>query len=89
MASVMITHQVEDFASWKTAFDSNFSFRKANGEISAQVFRHESNPNKVTVINKWATLAVAQKFIQSPELKAAMAKTGVVGIPEITFLTEE
>jgi quinol monooxygenase YgiN len=85
----MITHQVEDFASWKTGFDSNLSFRKANGEQSAQVYRDEIDRNKVTVVMKWTSLASAHQFIQSPDLKAAMAKTGVVGKPEISFVTEE
>jgi hypothetical protein len=30
----------------------------------------------------------AKKFVQSPELKTAMEKAGVVGQPNVTFLNE-
>ena len=89
MASILIQHQVEDFAAWKKVFDSHLSLRTSNGEISAQIFRDASDPNKLTVINKWDSMANAQKFAHSPELKAAMAEAGVVGHPEVSFLNEE
>jgi quinol monooxygenase YgiN len=88
MASMLITHQVEDFAAWKKVFDSHAGLRTANGEISTQIFRDASDPNKLTILNKWNSLANAQKFAHSPELKAAMAQAGVVGQPSVAFLNE-
>jgi len=88
MASILIQHQVKDFAAWKKVFDSNIDLRKSNGELSAQVYRDASDPNKITTINKWNTIANAQKFAHSPELKAAMEKAGVVGAPIVSFLNE-
>ena len=89
MASMLIQHEVEDYAAWKKVFDSFADFRTSNGELSAQIFRDVSNPNHLTVINKWNSLANAQKFAHSPELKAAMGKAGVVGQPSILFVNEE
>jgi quinol monooxygenase YgiN len=63
-------------------------FRKSNGELSAQIFRDANDPNKLTVINKWTSMESAQKFVHSPELKAAMENAGVIGVPEIHFLNE-
>ena len=90
MAYILIQHSVKDFAAWKKFFDSPEAenLRKSNGEISAQVLRDASNPNKVTVINKWDSMANAQKFAQSPELRAAMEKAGVDGAPTVFFLNE-
>jgi len=88
MAFLFVQHQVKDFAAWKKVFDSSLDLRKSNGEISAQVYRDASDPNKVTTINKWNSLASAQKFAHSPELKAAMEKAGVVGAPNVSFLNE-
>ena len=88
MASMLIQHQVKDYAAWKKVFDSALEMRTSNGEISAQVYRDASDPNKVTTINKWNSLANAQKFAHSPELKAAMEKAGVVGAPNVSFLNE-
>jgi len=88
MASILITHNVKDYAEWKKVFDSAINLRKSGGELSAQVYRDSSDLNKVTTINKWDTLVNAQKFAHSPELKAAMEKAGVVGAPVVFFLNE-
>jgi quinol monooxygenase YgiN len=88
MASILIHHQVKDYAAWKKVFDSSIDLRKSNGELSAQVYRDASDPNKVTTLNKWNSLENAQKFAHSPELKAAMEKAGVVGQPNVSFVNE-
>jgi len=88
MASILIQHHVKDYAEWKKVFDSNKELRTSNGEVSSQVYRDVSDPNKITTINNWNSLANAQKFARSPELKAAMEKAGVVGAPTVTFLNE-
>jgi len=88
MASMLIQHKVEDFVSWKKVFDSSIDLRTSKGEVSAQIFRDVSDPNMLTVINKWNSLENAQKFAHSPELKAAMEKAGVVGQPAISFVNE-
>jgi quinol monooxygenase YgiN len=88
MATILVQHKVKDFAEWKKTFDSAIEMRKSAGELSAQVFRDAEDPNSLTVINQWDTIENAQKFVQSPELQAAMEKTGVAGPPTITFLNE-
>lgn len=88
MASMLIQHTVKDFAAWKKVFDAAIELRTTHGELSAQVFRDASNPNKLTVINKWRSLESAQAFARSPELKASMEKAGVEGVPTVTFLNE-
>jgi len=88
MASILITHKVKDFAEWKKFFDSKIDFRKANGELSTQIFRDNSDPNSLTVINKWNSMEHALKFAQSPELKASMEAAGVLGTPVMHFLNE-
>ena len=88
MATILIQHQVTDFAAWKSVFDSAAAFRTSSGEVSAKIFRDASDPNKLTVINQWDSMANAQKFLHSPELKASMEKAGVVGKPDIHFLNE-
>ena len=88
MASMLIQHKVKDFAAWKKVFDSHAGLRTANGELSTQIFRDASNPNSLTIINKWNSLQSAQKFAHSPELKAAMEQAGVEGPPTVYFLNE-
>jgi heme-degrading monooxygenase HmoA len=88
MASVLVQHQVKDYAAWKKVFDSAFDLRKSSGEVSVQIYHDASDPNKVTIMNKWNSLENAQKFVHSPELMSTMEKAGVVGAPTITFLNE-
>jgi len=88
MASMLVQHQVKDYAEWKRVYDSVADLRSTNGELSDRIYRDESDPNKLTVMFKWDTLANARKYAQSPELKAAMEKAGVEGPPNISFLNE-
>jgi quinol monooxygenase YgiN len=53
------------------------------------IYRDATDPNKLTLVFKWSSMANAQKWAQSPELKAAMEKAGVDGPPSISFLNEE
>ena len=88
MASMLVQHHVKDFAEWKKVYDSGANLRANNGELSDQIYRDASDPNSLTVVFKWDSLANAQKYAQSPELKAAMEKAGVEGPPSIYFLNE-
>ena len=88
MATMLIQIKVKDFAEWKKVFDSGNGLRKSNGELSHQIYQDASDPNKLTTIYKWDSLANAQKFSQSPELKAAMMEAGVQGPPNVSFLNE-
>ena len=88
MASMLVQHQVKDFSEWKNVYDSVADLRSSSCELSDQIFRDASNPNKLTVIFQWDSLANAQKYAQSPELKTAMEKAGVTGPPKIDFLNE-
>ncbi len=88
MASMLVQHKVKDFADWKKVYDSVADLRANNGELSDQIYRDASDPNSLTLIFNWDSLENAQKYAQSPELKAAMERAGVVGPPSIYFLNE-
>jgi quinol monooxygenase YgiN len=88
MASMLIQHKVKDFAEWKKVFDSAAGLRSSSGELSTQIFRDASDPNSLTILNKWNSVENAQKFAHSPELKEAMEKAGVMGPPNVSFLDE-
>jgi len=88
MAAMLVQIKVKDFANWKTMFDSQDAFRTSNGQVSKQIYRDAGDPNKISILAKWNSVPNAQKFAQSPELKAAMEKAGVEGAPTIIFLNE-
>jgi hypothetical protein len=88
MATMLVQHHVKDYAAWKKVYDSVAGLRASSGEMSDQVYHDASDPNKLTLVFKWNSLANAQKFAGSAELKAAMEKAGVDGPPVVTFLNE-
>lgn len=89
MSKMLVHHTVKDFNAWKTVYDSMVGTRKENGELSEQIFHEENNPNSLTILFDWNSIENAKKFSQSPELKAAMEKAGVMGPPDIHFLIED
>ena len=88
MATMLVQHTVKDFAEWKKVYDSVVDLRASNGELSDQIYRDASDPNKLTVIFKCDSLENARNYAESPELKAAMERAGVEGPPTIIFLNE-
>jgi quinol monooxygenase YgiN len=88
MAILLVQHKVKDYAEWKKGFDAAYDFRKSAGEVAVKIYRNVSDPNMLTIFNTWDSLANAQKFAHSPELKDVMEKLGVLGAPTVAFLNE-
>jgi quinol monooxygenase YgiN len=88
MPSILVTHTVKDYAAWRIAFDAHAPMRKAGGDKGSRVFRSSANPNEVTIICEWDNAANARRFLESPDLRQAMEKAGVVGKPNILVLDE-
>jgi quinol monooxygenase YgiN len=86
MVKMYVRHKVADFAKWKVAFEEFEPFRKQQlGSSGADVFQNNANANEVLVILDWDKKEQGIKFGESPELKNAMQKAGVLGKPEINF----
>jgi quinol monooxygenase YgiN len=78
---VVISHTVKDYAAWLPIYDAAQSLRAKAGVTGAEVFRDPVDPNKLTIIHRFKTVAAANAFLSDPALKAAMAKGGVIGAP--------
>ena len=88
MITVFAKHKVNDYATWKAAFDSFYDIRKAGGEKSYRVFHAINDPNDIGMMFEWESLEKAQEFMSSPELKTAMIKSGVCSEPFFDFVKE-
>ena len=88
MAYMFVRHSVQDYAAWKSVFDSVGDLRKRSGEDSYQILRQDNGSDNVVALFQWDNLDNARKYAASPELKAAMERAGVIGKPEILFLEE-
>jgi quinol monooxygenase YgiN len=88
MVHVLVRHKVSDYNRWKEAFDSHLNTRKRAGETGFRLFHNEEDPRDITLLLDWETVEEARKFINSEELRDAMAKAGVVGAPEVLYLED-
>lgn len=86
-AAVMVVHEVDDFDRWKSAFDDHKPLRIDGGIIGHHINRAEEDPNLISTYLAVSDLARAQAFGQSEELRSAMHEAGVIGRPELTWMT--
>jgi quinol monooxygenase YgiN len=82
---VLIIHAVHDYDAWKKVFDAAAAIRRDAGEQSFQVLRYENDPNKVVHFSKWASIAKAKAFFESPKLVDIRKQAGVEA-PEFIYL---
>ena len=85
MTTMFVRHTVTDYKAWRKGYDEFAPVRKAHSVQAAAVYQAADNPNDVTVTHEFPTLAGAQAFASSDELKKAMHGAGVVGAPTIWF----
>ena len=79
---------VEDFDSWKVAFDSMDQVRKTGGVLSAKVYRNEDNPNELFLILEWSDGEKARNFHGSDAFKQALQRGGVIDSPDISYVDQ-
>ncbi len=85
MPSVLIIHQVADYAAWKVAFDAAAGIRRAAGELSYDLLRFDGDANKVVHFSEWTSLDAARGFFQSAEVAEIRRRAGVHE-PEFCYL---
>jgi len=84
---VLIIHEVEDYAKWKAIFDDAATIRRAAGEIEYRLLAFDTDLNRVVHFSRWASLAAARAFFESPELVEIRRVAGVHA-PEFLYLKE-
>lgn len=84
MVYTIVRQSVADYEKWHTVFDGTEAKRR---EFSAtgvhQIFRDVDDPNTITVIIEWENGEKAKEFLNSPILKEAAQKGGVIGVPMV------
>jgi hypothetical protein len=87
MPHVLVRHQVNDYEIWRQGFDAAGEMRKEAGELSFQLFNGSDNPLLVVGLFEWKSLERAKTFFEDLGLKEAMVAAGVVGEPDVNYLT--
>ena len=65
------------------------SVQKAKGVTGQAVYQATDDPNDITVTHDFVSVAAAQDFVNSDELKKAMQGGGVIGTPTIWFTNKK
>jgi quinol monooxygenase YgiN len=87
-ARVFVTHKVKDYDAWLAGYDAETSAVRASyGLIDRALSRDVDDPSMVTLVFAISDETKAMARMNSPELKKLMEKVGVVGKPEIHFLS--
>ena len=83
-----VRHEVTDYAAWRKIYDGFDARRRKLGVTAQAVYRSVDDPNDLTVTHDFASADKAKRFAASPDLKAAMEKGGVKGVPQIWYGTK-
>jgi uncharacterized protein YeaO (DUF488 family) len=86
MPYLLIHHKVENFDTWKSAYDQHRHARDEAGLTELHLLRNAADRNDVVILFQAESLARARKFAGSTDLQTAMQKAGVVGPPELIEL---
>ena len=87
-ATLLVRHEVEDFATWRAAYDSVDGLRTEHGCTDAEVLTDPANDHDVYVLHRFPSLEQAQAFAGSTGLREAMGRAGVAGPPRIELAVE-
>ena len=87
MAHLMVRHKVADFAKWKPVFDGHHPTREAAGLKDLHVWRNADDPNEIITVFDVSDMAKAKEFASSSDLRNTMQSAGVIGAPNVTFLS--
>jgi hypothetical protein len=84
---MMVHHKVTDFAKWLPVFKTDKANQVAAGLTNPRVMHSTDDANDVVILFDYADLAKAKAFSSSDALKKTMQAAGVMGAPEIMYLT--
>ena len=83
--TMFVRHKVNDYGNWKRGYDEFASIRKEKGVTAASVHRDSDDPDTIIITHQFKDMDAAMGFVNSEELKSAMANAGVSGPPEFWF----
>lgn len=85
MATIILSHEVKDFAAWKPVYVADAARRASFGLVEVAVGTKSDNPKKVFMIWQGDPGAV-EKMMQDPALAEVMKKAGVMSPPDVTIV---
>ncbi len=87
MAMCVVSHEVEDYATWRAVYDANADMRASAGVESARVYQNADNPNMISIVAE-GDRGKIEALMASPDLKDVMQNAGVKGPPQVMFVND-
>lgn len=85
MPYVAIRHRVSNYEVWRAYFDGDSRRQRDAGVLSRRVYRTLQDKRDVRILFEIESRDRFLEMMDDPELKALMAKAGVVSEPELSF----
>ena len=79
---------VEDYGTFREAFNGAEEMRRSAGALNSTVYQSVDDPNEVIVQVEFPTADAAKAFQTSQPLRDAMQRAGVQGQPRILIVNE-
>jgi hypothetical protein len=87
-AILAVRHQVSDYAAWRKVYDEVEPLRAQYGCTAQRVLRLAEDGNDLFVTHEFPSAEQASGFAGDPELREAMDRAGVQGMPRIELFTD-
>lgn len=88
MVTIILQHEVKDFAEWKKAFDEDKPSLASAGVKPLGLYTSFKNPNDVTIIFEAPDAGVFDIVLSDPERQKAIQKAGVISEPVVSILNK-
>ena len=86
MPHLLVHHKVQNFDTWKSAYDAHVGARDQAGLRELHLLRGATDRNDVVALFAADDLERARAFVRSDDLRSIMQKAGVVGAPVLVEL---
>jgi hypothetical protein len=86
MATVILSHRVKDYETWRPIFDADIQRRKDTGFYNERVFRGADDPGHIYVMAELNDPSALQTMMNDPDLAEKMGEAGVITKPEVLVL---
>ena len=83
MALLTIQQTVRDYETWRAVYDTLGEVRHDWGVTADTVHQLADAPDTVLVLHHFATVAQARGFLTNREVRCAMQRAGVEGVPRV------
>jgi len=86
LPAIIVRHPVEDYDAWREVYDEVDELRQEHGIVGDAVNRAGDDGNDIIVYHQAETQDALEQFVALPALERAMARGGVKGAPDITYV---